>query len=186
MNLKDPINNNLDFEKLKNRIRYATEKYFKESVEKYVSDICAFSLSSDDGAMTVVPSINITEHLRKVQKENPGYEDDYEFNLGEWFIDGGSSKEFDTICKSLYTELTNIDLNFEDFKRSLFGCSIQVLQELKAEDFFEKTAETENILILFSVTDTDESIYNQISWIKGLNYKYVTKRYEDWLKSCCE
>ena len=156
-----------NFEELKSKIEIATKKGFKENIQKYGSDICSFSLISDDGAMTVVPFTNTKSHLEKMQSEDPKYKDVYEFEPAEWFTSDGANAEFDDICKTLSLEIDKEDLDFENFKKTLFETCIEVLEKLRTENFFRKELGKE-LLILFSVSDTMESEKDIIKWGKRL------------------
>lgn len=176
------MNTTINFEELKNEIEIATRIAFKENVERYGKDICAFSLVSDDGAMTVVPYINTTSHLVKMQSENPENIESYEFESAEWFTSGGANTEFNAICKTLCDEIDNDDLDFEAFRNSLFETCTQVLEQLLKENFFHKIL-SKDILLMFSISDTSESKENLVQWTKRLNTANEGKRFEDYMNN---
>lgn len=165
-----------DFDNLKKRIEFAVRKCFAENLERYGKSLCAFALISDDGAMTVVPCTNTVEHLKKMQHENVEYKDAYEFSPVEWFTDNGANVEFDDICEIVAKEVLKGDLDFVGFKKELFESCVQVLEKLRNEQFFP-----EDLFVLFSISDTFESVENQIQWAKRLNSGEVVRRFEEWI-----
>ena len=165
-----------DFEGLKSRIEFATRKCFGENMEQHGANLCAFALASDDGAMTVVPRINTIGHLEKMQQQDAQYKDDYEFSSDEWFSDDGANVEFDDICRILANEIAKDGLDFVSFKKELFDSCVQVLEKLRGEQFFP-----EDLLVLFSISDTFESVENQVKWAKRLNPGEKAVRFEHWL-----
>ena len=171
---------NMNFDELKSKIEYATKKSFKENIQKYGSDICSFSLISDDGAMTVVPFTNTKSHLSKMQLEDPKYKDVYEFEPAEWFTSDGANTEFNDICKTLSVKIYKENLDFENFKKTLFETCTQVLEKLRTEKFFQQEL-GRDLLIMFSISDTDETEENQIRWTKRLNNEKEGKRFEDYM-----
>ena len=171
------MNTTINFEELKSEIEIATRIAFKENVEKYGTDIYAFSLISDDGAMTVVPYTNIKSHLEKEQLEDPEYKDSYEFEPAEWFTSDGANTNFHKICGTLCKEVGNDDLDFELFKNTLFKTCVQVLEKLRAEKFFKKEL-GKDLLIMFSISDNYEPKENLIKWMKPINNEKLAKRFE--------
>jgi hypothetical protein len=133
----------MNFEILKQQIEEATKKTFIEMFKKYgIEEIYAFALYSDEGAMTVCPSINTVAHLKKIT-----YIDDidyYRFEPAEWKYETiGANAEFTTICNQLYDQLKTEEINndndewFEEFQKNLFDTCIAVLEKLKNENFFK-------------------------------------------------
>ena len=175
------MKNEFDFQSLKKKIEFATKKCLMENKEKYGSDICAFALISDDGAMTVVPFTNTHTHLKKMQLEDLAYEDDYEFNPSEWLTDDGANDEFSEICKILRTEEEKENLDFAKFKNELFETCVEVLQDLRREKAFFEILQ-KDILVMFDISDTDESEERLIEWFKSTNTVENGKRFEKWMK----
>ena len=174
------MNTNFNFEELKSKIESATRKIFKENSKKYGSDICSFSLISDDGAMTVVPFTNTKSHLTELQLEDPTYKDTYEFEPAEWFTSDGANTEFNDICKMVSDEVDNDNLDFEAFRNTLFETCVQVLEKLRTEHFFRNEI-GKDLLVLFSISDTSEPKENLIQWGKRLNSEAIGNRFEDYL-----
>ncbi len=173
---------NFNFEELKQKIEYATKKSFQENFEKYNSDICAFALVSDDGAMTVVPFINTKSHLNKMILEDPDYKNSYEFEPDEWFTSEGANSEFNEICKTLSKQIFRGDIDFKNFKITLFETCVQVLEKLRLEKFFEQQL-GKDLLIRFSISDTDEPKEHLIKWTKRLNNKEISSRFTDYVNT---
>ncbi|MEP2237389.1 MAG: DUF4303 domain-containing protein [Maribacter sp.] len=174
------MNTTINFDELKNEIEHATRISFKENVERFGSELCAFSLISDDGAMTVVPYINTKSHLDKMQAENLEYKESYEFEPAEWFTSGGANTEFNAICKSLCDEIDNDELDFEAFRKSLFETCFQVLEKLRKENFFLNELD-KDILLMFSISDTSEPKENLLRWMQCLNSTNKGKRFEEYI-----
>ena len=167
---------NFNFEELKSKIESATKKCFKENIKNYGSDICSFSLISDDGAMTIVPYTNTKSHLKELQLEDPTYKDSYEFEPAS----DGANTEFNDICKMVSDEIDNDDLDFEGFRNTLFETCVQVLEKLRTEKLFRNEL-GKNLLVLFSISDTSEPKENLIQWGKRLNNEETGNRFEDYL-----
>ncbi|MDH7447643.1 DUF4303 domain-containing protein [Aquimarina sp. 2201CG14-23] len=168
---------NMDFNALKQQIKKVTKRAFLENVAKYGKEICAFALVSDDGAMTVVPYTNTIAHLQKMQKDDPDYKEVYEFEPAEWYTSDGANDEIDAICSVLNKEVLRDNINFEVFKNQLFETCVQVLEELQKENFFMDNVE-KDILVLFSISDTNEPEENLIKWAKRTNIKTYGEAYE--------
>ena len=174
------MKSDFNFEELKTKIESATKNSFKENIKKYGTDICSFSLTSDDGAMTVIPYTNTKSHLEKKQLEDPKYKEYYEFETCEWYTSDGANIEFNAICKMISEEIDKVELDFENFRNKLFETCIQVLEKLQNENFFLKEL-GHDLLIKFSISDTTEPKKNLIEWTKRLNNGELGNRYESYM-----
>ncbi|MRX64092.1 DUF4303 domain-containing protein [Maribacter luteus] len=179
------MNTDFNFEELKSKIEFAVKKSFKENIQKYGSDICSFSLISDDGAMTLVPYTNTKSHLEKMQSQDPKYKDFYEFEPVEWFTSNGAKAEFHDLCQTLSVETDKEELDFENFRNIVFETCVQVLEKLRTEGFFQKEL-GKNLLVQFNISDTNEPKENLIKWTKRLNDKKNGKRYQDYMNHVFE
>lgn len=167
----------MNFDSLKQQIKKATQNAFLENVTNYGKDICAFALVSDDGAMTVVPYTNTSAHLQKMQKEDPIYKEVYDFEPAEWHTSDGANDEVNAICKTLNKEVLREDIDFDAFKNQLFETCVQVLEELQQDNFFKDNLQ-KDILVLFSISDTDEPEENLIKWAKRTNTETYGEAYQ--------
>ncbi|WP_299435668.1 DUF4303 domain-containing protein [uncultured Aquimarina sp.] len=167
----------MNFDSLKKQIKTVTKAAFLENVSNYGKDICAFALVSDDGAMTVVPFTNTATHLQKTQKEDPVYKEVYEFEPAEWYTSDGANEEINAICKILNQEVLSDNIDFESFKNQLFETCVEVLEELQQDNFFKDSLQ-KDILVLFSISDTDEPEEKLTKWAKRTNTKTRGEAYE--------
>lgn len=164
------------FEYLRPQIKHAAKKAFLEIVEQHKDEkIYAFALYSDGGAMTVCPSTNTLDFLDKKDKNDFLY---YKYEPAEWKYESeGAEAEFDKICKELCKELDKLpddEDSFETFQTTLFQTCVDVLEELRNDNFFKKII-GEEIFLLFSVSDSlDEEELIEI--VNRLNsQKYATE-----------
>ncbi|WP_378173991.1 DUF4303 domain-containing protein [Aquimarina sp. SS2-1] len=167
----------MNFESLKQQIKTATKNAFLENLRKHGKEICGFALVSDDGAMTVVPYTNTSTHLQKMQKEDPVYKEVYEFEPAEWYTSDGANDEVNAICKTLNKEVLRENVNFEAFKKQLFETCVEVLEELQHDNFLKDNLQ-KDILVLFSISDTDEPEENLIKWSKRTNTITYAEAYQ--------
>ena len=172
----------MDFIELKNKIGIATKQAFLEMFEKYEKDrIYAFALYSDEGAMTVCPSTNTVEHLEKQDKSDFSY---YKYEPAEWKYEmQGANKlfsEISTLCRTEVLELEGEE--FEKFQNQLYETCIEVLEQLKSENFFRQII-GEDIVLLFTVTEYEFSKEKRKEIITRLNDNDYKNEYLDWLET---
>jgi len=167
----------MNFDSLKKQIKTVTKAAFLENVSNYGKDICGFALVSDDGAMTVVPYTNTIAHLQKMQKDDPDYKEVYEFEPAEWYTSDGANEEINAICNILNQEVLSDNIDCESFKNQLFETCVEVLEELQQDNFFKNTLQ-KDILVLFSISDTDEPEDNLIKWAKRINNTTYGEAYQ--------
>jgi hypothetical protein len=99
-----------NFAALEVQVRKAARLAFQEVASAHPEDqLCAFALYSDDGAMTVCPSINTTSHLAAMQRQHPG-----ESPL----------------------RMAPAPRGFATFKRALFETCLRVLETLRKDRLF--------------------------------------------------
>ena len=170
----------MDFDKLKQQIKAITKQAFLENFKKYGQETHSFALVSDDGAMTIVPFTNTVTHLQKMQTEDLEYKEVYEFEPAEWFTSDGANEEVNKICQTLASTTQQLEgSEFEQFKYQLFETCVEVLEELQTEKFFTNQLQKE-IMVLFSISDTEETTENLTKWNKRINCLEIGKSYENY------
>src|SRR5689334_17103857 len=95
-----------DFAALEVEIRKAAKRAFQEVASAHPEEqLCAFALYSDDGAMTVCPSINTAQHLAAMQRKYPDEAPYYKFATPEWKYEAtGADEAFRAICEKVRTQ----------------------------------------------------------------------------------
>lgn len=182
----------MNFEALGQKIETATKKAFIEIFNEHKNEeIYCFALYSDEGAMTVCPSINTTYFLKNLDEEEKEELIYYKFEPAEWKYEmAGADEEFNDICTELRTELekNNYENEYEDeetfiaFRNRLFKLCIKVLKKLKEEDFF-KNIVGKDIFLTFKVSDFEfdkEELENIIIELNDNDYK---EEYLKWMKT---
>lgn len=190
-----------DFAALEIEVREAAKRAFKEVADAHPAEqICAFALYSDDGAMTVCPSINTTQHLAAKQLKYPGEAMYYKYAPAEWKYEAtGADAEFSAICLEVRTHalafegITAADAQtldgvsplrptpaprgFATFKHELFETCMRVLESLRADPMFA------GVTLVFAVSDTDSTPQEEIAMIERLNDKAVVDEFRSWTKT---
>ena len=175
----------MDFIELKKNIKDATKQAFLEMYEKHGDEgIYAFALYSDEGAMTVCPSTNTLDYLAtKKDDEDFKY---YKFEPAEWKYEmQGANRLFNEISKLCWNEVEKNEDNddaFETFQNQLYQTSIEVLSELKSENFFRQIV-GKDIFLIFTVTEYEFSKKELKSIINVLNDNEYNKEYLEWMKT---
>jgi len=185
----------MNFHELEINIEEATKKAFKELFTKYShEEIYCFSLYSDEGAMTVCPSMNTIDFLNKLndeEKEELAY---YKFEPAEWKYEMvGAIEEFNEISTKLRTELEKNNFEneyknektFLEFRNRLFEICINVLKRLKNEDFFRKIT-GQDVFLVFSVSDFEFDLKGIESMVIKLNDNDYKSEYLNWMKTWVE
>lgn len=95
-----------NFAALEIQVRKAGRRAFKEVAAAHPEEqLCAFALYSDDGAMTVCPSINTAQHLAAMQRQHPDEATYYKFATPEWKYEAtGADAAFSAICLKVRTQ----------------------------------------------------------------------------------
>ena len=179
----------MNFTELKSKIENAIKQFFLEVFEKHGEEkIYAFALYSDEGAMTVCPSINTLKFLDKQDKEYYLY---YKYEPMEWNseIEEGDElfNEISTLCMeavlSMGEKEDNHEKEFAKFQNQLYETCIEVLEKLKSENFFKQII-GEEIFLLFSVSDYEFSKKDLKKMVTQLNDNEYRKEYFAYLKTC--
>jgi len=190
-----------NFDALEVQIRKAARRAFKEVASAHPEEhLCAFALYSDDGAMTVCPSINTTQHLAAMQRKHPHEAMYYKYAPPEWKYEAtGAESAFRAICLKVRTQalafegVTEADAKtlagvspgrpvpaprgFATFKRALFETCLRVLESLRTDRLFA------GVTLVFAVSDTDSSARSELAMIKRLNDKAVVDEFRSWTKT---
>lgn len=172
----------MNFTELKVKIENATKQAFIEMFEKHKEEeIYAFALYSDEGAMTVCPSTNTVEFLKKQDQEDFLY---YKFESAEWKYEMvGADDLFDeisTLCRE--TVFSMEDHEFGKFQKQLYQICIEVLEKLRSENFFKQIA-GKDIFLLFTVSDYEFSKRDLQQIITSLNNNEYRDEYLEWMKT---
>lgn len=189
------------FAALEVQVRRAARRAFKEVAAAHPEEqLCAFALYSDDGAMTVCPSINTTQHLVEMKRKYPDDYMAYKYSTPEWKYEAtGAAAEFRAICEKVRTQalafegvpaanaktlvgvnplrMTSSPRGFATFKRTLFETCLRVLESLRTDRLFA------GVTLMFAVSDTDSSARHQLAMIKRLNDKTVVDEFRRWTKT---
>jgi hypothetical protein len=190
-----------DFAALEVQVRRAARQAFKEIASAHPEEqLCAFALYSDDGAMTVCPSINTTQHLAAMQRQHPDEAMYYKFATPEWKYEAtGADAAFRAICLNVRTQALAFEgvskadaktlagvsplrarpapRGFATFKRALFETCLRVLESLRSDRLFA------GVTLVFAVSDTDSSARRELAMIKRLNDKAVVDEFRRWTKT---
>lgn len=172
-----------DFDALHRDVVDAAKTAFLEVTQKHPEeDFCAFALYTDDGAMTVCPAMNTTQFLEEMQEDDPDEWLSYKFGTAEWPFEGvGADKQFNAICDRVRAEVFRLEDDaaaFKAFKRDLIETCVQALETLR-KDFFADQGE--DFLLLFAISDGEESKKTQRERVARLNGKAVVREFKGWL-----
>lgn len=175
----------MNFIQLQQKIEEASKKAFLEMYEQRKEEgIYAFALYSDEGAMTVCPSINSIQFLQQNEDEDDRLY--YKYEPAEWKYEmQGANQEFNAISKALYDEVMKISDDeeaFTQFRETLFSVCIDVLEKLKNEKFFSQII-GKDIFLTFSVSDDAFSAKELENIINRLNENEYKTEYLNWMKT---
>lgn len=142
------------------------------------------SLYSDDGAVTVCPSINTAAHLAKTQRDHPDDAMVYKFATPEWRFEMiWADAEFDAICDRVRGHVMTQDgsdalprREFAKFRGALFEPCLRGLESLRRERAFK------DVLLVYAVSEMNFSIRTELARIKRLNPKPVVDEFWAWTR----
>lgn len=171
---------------LQQAIEFAARRAFTELRESKVgNEICAFALYSDAGAMTVCSSVNTVEHLQRMQSRDPDDALYYKYSPAEWRFESiGTQIEFARISAGLRSAIEQVDGQREPFERlrsCLFETCIRALEALRSEGFFPESLGSE-FLLMFVVSDMEESAEVEIARVARLNSARVAAEFTEWAR----
>lgn len=159
-------------------------RLIKESAKRCFSELrsanpeekfCAFALYSDEGAMTVCPSANTDEYLKKnyEDEDDPLY---YKWSTAEWKYEFWGVEFFSDIQAEIdrFHKRQHSEEDFSEFQEKLYESCVIALEQLRGEGFFKEE------ILVFSVTDyiDDEK---EVEWIQRLNNRDEAKEFEQWI-----
>jgi len=175
----------MDFNKFKTQLAQSTKQAFLEIyTQNPEQDIYAFALCNNDSTISIHPSANSIEYLNEVADENDFHF--YKFEPSEWKFEQHQSKRlFDEInenCKKIVNEHDDDEDWFYHFQNQINDACIEVLENLKAENFFQ-TETGKDIFLNFSVIDEDLNAKKQELIISKLNHSSYKNDYVEWMKS---
>jgi predicted DNA-binding WGR domain protein len=188
-----------DFEALTLEIREGARRAFTAARQAHAAEnVNAYSLGSDDGAMTIVPICNSEEALRRRvaeegydlddadldevdRKEAEAFFAEMRFASDEWAYFEGN--EFlDLPYRRIITEWFDCDVDDEEafvrFRDGLFESCVLALEQLDREGFFGSGPRREETVVIFEVSDTSLPSRVTDGWVRRLNPSSVFKRYK--------
>jgi hypothetical protein len=172
-----------DFVALEDRIVAASRAAFQDVAKKHPGEeICAFSLYSDGGAMTVCPAFDVVSRREKrlASSTDPGWDT---FGTPEWALEGfGAAKDFNQICSTVFDHAMIVesdDATFEPFRDGLFETCLRALERLRRERVIPP-----DLLVVFAVSDHEFSRAQSLAHMVRLNGEtspHVVK-FRKWMK----
>lgn len=173
----------MDFNEFKKKLTHSTKQAFLEIYNENPSlDLYAFALCNNDSKIAIHPSINSTQHLEEVSDEDDFHY--YKYEPSEWKFDYlGAKESFDEInqkCKAITDERDDDEDWFYQFQNQINETCIEVLKELKEENFFSKLTR-QPIFLNFSVIDDDLNKDKQRKIITQLNDNTYKEDYFEWM-----
>lgn len=141
-----------DFTKIKEALKQATQESFRQIIKTYGhEEIISFGLYVDNEGTMVAVSANTKAHLDKLVAEYPFEKDYFTYCISEWCCDAPFALHlFDPICRELSTHgrVLGTENKIKRFRDNLIVLCVEVLAELKVDDFFAKEY---NLPILLNV-----------------------------------
>lgn len=139
-----------DFDRLQRDLVRASKRALAEVKRTHSRDeICAFALYSDDGAMTVCPSIDLASARVARLAGSPDFPGDAMFAPAEWALESvGADDAFDKLSERLANHRAANPKGFASWKRDLFATCVDALAALRDG----RTVRPE-CLLLFAVSD---------------------------------
>ncbi|HPH65789.1 MAG TPA: DUF4303 domain-containing protein [Kofleriaceae bacterium] len=191
-----------DFADLEARIIAASQQAFEDVRQAHPKEqICAFSLYSDDGAMTVCPAFDLASRRAARIAKYPDEADYNTFGTAEWALEAfGARKAFTDICTTVRTFVLNVDhpyqglgswgenpgaTGFASFKTQLFETCQLALEKLRSNGTFDAYP---NLLVMFAVSDDgDQDPATELRMLERHNgaSPYV-EQYRRWSKTWAE
>ncbi|MBO6211641.1 DUF4303 domain-containing protein [Algoriella sp.] len=175
----------MDFNELKNKIAQSTKQAFLEIyTQNPTQEIYSFALCNNDSTIAIHPSANSVEFLSQIADEDDfNY---YKYEPAEWKFEYKGAeilfKEINDLCKKAVDLHDDDEDWFYQFQNQINEKCIEVLEDLKNEDFFRKTT-NQDLFLTFSVTDDDFNPKKQEEIITRLNNDFYKEDYFKWIKS---
>lgn len=131
-----------DFTKIKGLLKQATQESFRQIIKTYGhEEIISFGLYIDDEGTMVAHAANKKAHWDKLVAEYPSEKDYFTYCISEWCCRAPFTLHlFDPICRELSTHsrVLGTENKIKRFRDNLIDLCVEVLAELKADDFFTK------------------------------------------------
>lgn len=175
----------IDFNKFKIELKEATKVSFLKISN--TQNLYAFGLLSDENCQTILPVANTLDYLQKSREDYDDLDSMLcKFEPDEWDFDLLNNE---TLFKPLNKILSEEDENnekslkeFELFQNKFYDTCIQVLIELKEENFFLNNF-NKDVFLIFSVSEYEFEINKLKEMIKELNTENYTNEYLDWIST---
>ena len=177
-----------DFTALAEGIAQASQAALAEISERCGpgDPVCAFTLYTDDGAMTVCPAMVTEGQVRELTARHPDDADYYRYSSAEWPLEGeGANRAFNDLCTRVADHVLALpdgdgDAAFTAFRTQLLDTMLQVLERLRRED---PAFARESLLLQVAVSDGDEPAEVLNAWVERLNPPAVAARFKAWTDS---
>ena len=175
----------MDFNEFKNKLALSTKQAFLEIYNQNPTEsIYTFALCNNDATISIHPSANSVEYLEEVTDEDDfGF---YKYEPSEWKYEYKGAeilfKELNDICREVVEKRDDDEDWFYQFQNQINEKCIEVLEDLKNENFFEKET-GKDIFLNFSVIDDDLNKEKQQKIIAKLNNQHYKDDYFEWMKS---
>lgn len=131
-----------DFAKIKEALKQATQESFRQIIKTHGhEEIISFGLYVDNEGSMVANAANKRAHLDKLVAEYPSEKDYLTYCINEWCCDAPFVLHlFDPICRelSIHSQALGTENKIKRFRNNLIDLCVEVLAELKADDFFAK------------------------------------------------
>lgn len=171
-----------DFDRLQRDLIRASKQAIAEAKRTHPREqICAFGLYSDEGAMTVCPSIDFASARAARLKKTPEYPADMTFATAEWALESvGGEAIFDKVCERLSDHLEDHPRGFAPFRRALFDTCVDALATLRT-----KRVVPAECLLVFAVSDSTPAPRTDAARFARLNpgQPKLLATYRGWLRA---
>jgi len=173
-----------DYIGFKADVKNATISSFLKLLD--IPDLYGFGLFSDENCETMLPVANTFTYLTSARQS---YEDSEcmhcKFSPEEWdFTLLSNESSFENFSKLLGKEymIEKNDSNFEIHQHKIYSIGIEVLSELKKEEFFSKNYKGD-IFLTFQASDFEFEVLALKNQIALLNSASYVNEYNDWMKT---
>lgn len=145
--------------------------------------VCAFTLYTDDGAMTVCPAMVTEGQVQALTTRHPDDADYYRYSSAEWPLEGeGAKAAFNGLCTLVADHVLALPdedggAAFTAFRTQLLETLLQVLERLRRED---PAFARESLMLQVAVSDGDEPAEVLNQWVARLNPPAVAARFKAW------
>lgn len=182
----------MTLKELAQSISKAAIQSFTKSQKKYGRDnIVGYALMSHDDANSCGPVIatkkGYSEYSRVMPDDFLFSPDDFRYSPEEWdcFDSGPLFDKVNDSIEILYSAgdyEIDPDWHFK-FRKLVFNACVSALEILIKDGYFGSPEDRDNLIIIFSVSDSKEFEISEPTWIKRLNTKNVFNGYRTWHKA---